>query len=540
MFRGKNNKSIIEELMNDPQPLPRKVPDYMRTKGGFWYWTGAMVMTAFFYEAITGLILLFYYSPSAAYTSTMSFLNKTPYGSIILTTHLYGAYAMIVLLYLHLLRSMFVGAYKAPRQMQWLIGILLLLLTLGVGFFGYSMNGDVLSQDAVGVGKGIASGFPMIGWWLNLIFFGGGSSLSLFTRLLGWHIALAAGIGVLFAAHFFLAEYNTIMPRVEKNASRAPLIDEESPSYKPWYPYNMIYMGQIMLLVTGIIILIPSLLAVLPNVPALFSPFPQVAPGSPLLGNLPAYPPWFLLFIYKELDFHLAETIGPFWATVLFAGLPLGYLTALPMLDAGPTLKLENRPVTVSFGITGIVYLAVLSTWGALTPGVPIPNWQFLVFFVAVGVVIYLITSYVCKGVRENSFKIPMPGIFFLSLGILGLSSFGSGALILESIETGWAVAEVAMVLMLMVTAISALVAVGIFMGMIPFKDRKPAKRLSGRWYTFFGFLFGFVAFGTLGIMMVIPPTSAYNSSLYGIGLGLIFIISSTLLRLYRSYSYGE
>ncbi len=540
MFKGKDNKNLIEQIMNDPQPLPRKVPDYMRTKGGFWYWTGAMVMTAFLYEVLTGLILLFYYSPSEAYKSTMAFLNNTPYGSIILTTHLYGAYAMIVLVYIHLLRSLFVGAYKKPREMQWLIGILLLIMTLGVGFFGYSMSGDVLSQDATDVGKGIAQGFPVIGWWFSLVFFGGGSSLSLFTRLLGWHIALAAGIGILFAVHFFLAEYNTIMPRVEKNADRAPLIDKETPSYKPWYPFNMIYMGQIMLLVTGIIILIPSILAVLPNVPILFSPFPQVAPGAAGAGNVPSYPPWFLLFIYKELDFQVAEAIGPFWGTVLFAGMPLAYLVLLPKLDIAPTLKFENRPVTMSFGITGIIYLAGLSTWGALTPGVRIPDWQYLVFFVAILVAVYIITYYVSKGIREQKFKIPIPGSLFITLAILGVSAFGSGALILSSIKTGSLTSIVSMILVLMVTAISAVVAVGIIRGTIPFRNRKPPKGISGRGYTFVGSLYGFVAFAILSMMMVIPPTDVYNSSLYGIGLGLIFIISSSLLRLYRSYAYRE
>lgn len=540
MFKGNKNKSIIEQIMNDPQPLPRKVPDYMRTKGGFWYWTGAMVMTAFIYEAVTGLILLFYYSPSEAYKSTMAFLNNTPYGSIILTTHLYGAYAMIILLYLHLLRSLFVGAFKKPREMQWLIGIALLMLTLGVGFFGYSMSGDVLSQDATDVGKGIAQGFPVIGWWLTLVFFGGGSSLSLFTRLLGWHVALAAGIGVLFAVHFFLAEYNTIMPRVEKNADKAPLIDKETPSYKPWYPFNMIYMVQIMLLVIGIIILIPSILAVLPNVPVLFSPFPQVAPGASGAANVPAYPPWFLLFIYKELDFQIAEIIGPFWGTILFAGMPLAYLVLLPKLDIAPTLKLENRPVTVAFGIIGVIYLSCLSIWGALSPGVRIPNWEYLLFFFGIGTVTYLIVYFICKGIRENKFKIPIPGRFFIALSILGLSSFGSGALILSSIRTGSAVSEVAMILVLMITAISALVVVGIIKGLIPFKNRKPEKGLSGRAYTFVGSLYGFVTVAILAVMMVIPPTDVFNSSLYGIGLGLICIIASSLLRLYRSYNYRE
>ena len=90
----KDQNEIIK-IMNDPQPLPRKVPDYMRRKGGMWYWTGAMVMFAFLYEVITGLVILFYYQPTAAYASTENFLNSTPFGSIILTTHLYGAYAMI-------------------------------------------------------------------------------------------------------------------------------------------------------------------------------------------------------------------------------------------------------------------------------------------------------------------------------------------------------------------------------------------------------------------------------------------------------------
>ncbi|MDA8055423.1 MAG: cytochrome bc complex cytochrome b subunit, partial [Thermoplasmatales archaeon] len=57
-------ENLIEKLMNEPQPLPRKVPDYMRQKGGIWYWTGAMIMIAFFYEVMTGVILFFYYQPS--------------------------------------------------------------------------------------------------------------------------------------------------------------------------------------------------------------------------------------------------------------------------------------------------------------------------------------------------------------------------------------------------------------------------------------------------------------------------------------------
>ncbi len=530
--------SIIEKIMNEPQPLPRKVPDYMRTKGGFWYWTGAMVMTAFFYEVITGLILLLFYTPSNAYVSTMDFINQIPYGAIITTSHLYGAYAMIVLLYLHLLRNLFVGAFKKPREMQWLTGLLLLVLTIGVSFFGYSLIGDALSADAADVGKGIAQGFPVIGWWLALVFFGGGSNLSLFSRLLAWHIVLAAGIGILFGVHFFLAEYNTIMPRVEKNADKAPLVDNDTLGYKPWYPYNLVYMGQIMLLVMGIIILIPAVLATLPNVPALFSPFPQAAPGTPAAANLPAYPPWFLLFIYKELDFNISEVIGPFWGTVIFIGIPLIYLLLLPKLDVAPTLRLQNRPTTIAFGIIGIFYLAGLSLWGALSPGVPVPNWEFLLFFAAIGVPVYLVTSFTYEKMRRDSFRMRYPGILIIDLGLLGISAFGSGLLIVNVMRSLSLFGEIAVILSVMVTAILAVIAYGIVKGV--FKDKKDPRPMTARAYTFAGSLYAFGAVVILGLMLVIKPEGAYNASLYGIGLGLLLIISSMLLRIYRLNAYEE
>lgn len=534
--------SLVKNIFNDPQPLPRKVPDYMRGKGGFWYWTGAMVMTAFLYEALTGLVLLFYYQPSNAYVSTMAFLNNTPYGSIILTSHLYGAYAMIVLVYLHLLRNLFVGAYKKPREIQWLTGIILLILTIGVGYFGYSMSGDVLSADAIDVGKGIAQQFPIqsVGFWLALVFYGGGSSISQFSRLLGWHIVLAASIGVLFALHFFIAEYNTIMPKVEKGADKAPLIDKENKEYKPWYPYNMIYMSQIMFLVTGIIILIPSILAVLPNVPILFSPFPQAAPGTAAAAAAPAYPPWFLLFIYKELDFQLSITVGPFWGTVIFIGIPLLYLLLLPILDRSEDLEMQNRPVHVALGIAGIAYLIGLSIWGAVDPGVPVDYWAFLLFFAAIIIPVYLITKYVTEEVKSDNMKEATLPMLVILLTLIAVFAFASGITISGYLASPGFAAATAMIITLVITAILVVIAAALILGILPEITQKPEKRMSGSSYTFLGAGYAFCAIALVSIMMVIPPDGSYNGSLYGIGLGLLFIIFAALTRLYRSYVYYE
>ncbi|PSN90753.1 hypothetical protein B9P99_04510 [Candidatus Marsarchaeota G1 archaeon OSP_B] len=111
-----------------------KIPDYMYSVN---YWLGSMVAAAFFYEIITGLFLLLYYAPSEPYTQTMYLIQKVPYGSLLLATHLYGAYAMIFLAYVHMFRNYFVKAYKKPRELQWMVGVILLTLLQGVAFMGY-------------------------------------------------------------------------------------------------------------------------------------------------------------------------------------------------------------------------------------------------------------------------------------------------------------------------------------------------------------------------------------------------------------------
>ena len=535
----RKHENMLEKMMNEPQPLPRKVPDYMRSKGGGWFWTGAMVMFAFLYEVITGLVLLLYYQPSNAYASTEAFLTSTPFGSFILTTHLYGAYAMVVLVYIHLLRNLYEGAYKEPRQSQWLTGVLLLLLTLGVGFFGYSMSGDVLSSDATDVGRGIAAGFPVIGNYLMGIFFGNGTSLSLFQRLLAWHIILVAGIGLLFGIHFFMAEYNTIMPKREEAGYRAPAIDHEDSSYKPWYPYNLVYMIQLMLLTFGIIIIVPSVLALLPGVPPLFSPFPQVAPTSPLAASVPAYPPWFLLFIYKELDFQFAQSLGPFWSTVLFAGMPLIYLLALPYIDREPTLKMTERPFTVSFAILGTIYLASLSLWGALAPGVPIANWRVAVFFFVPGAVVILTTWVVASAIRNEKIRIRNAQWVFVTMAILGVAAFGSGMLILADFRSPSLLYTVSLILTLMVTAISATVVIALARGIF---TQKPDvfRPMSRGAYTIMGSGFTASAIFILFEISIINPVTVFNTSLYAIGLGVILLIGSALIRMYRAMFYRE
>ena len=533
--------STIVKLFNEPKPIPRRVPDYMRKKGGAWYWTGAMVTAAFLYEVITGLVILMYYQPSNAYTSTENFVHSVPFGSLILTTHLYGAYMMIVLVYIHLLRNLFVAAYKKPRMIQWLTGIILVALTVGIGFFGYSMSGDVLSADATDVGTGIARGIPLIGNYLSLIFFGDGTPTSLFHRMLGWHIVLAAAVGILFLGHFLIAEYNSIMPSHKEANYRAPAIDDEKPTYKPWYPHNLFYMIEISLLTLSAILIVTSIAAALgSSVPALFSPFPQVSPSSPLASSVPAYPPWFLLFVYKAVDFTMMSAPGPFVATLIFAGIPVIYLLILPFVDSSPSLKLTDRPITFGLAILGIIFYISLSVWGALTPGVAIPTPVVLAFFILPIVIVIPLVYYLSKNYKKSGLDAAHFAQLSITLSLLGLSAFGIGMLLDALIRTGNPVYYVPTVIMAIVAALLATLAAYTIWHSKHEAEKKPSKPISRMSKNILGGLFTLAAFIIVTVIQPFSATSTFQEALFGIGIGIVLLIAAANLKLYRSVALGE
>ncbi len=354
-----------ERLHLKDAPLAR-VPDYMYS---FNYWTGSFVAAALVWQVVTGLFLILYYVPSDPYNQTIALIQQVPYGSLLLATHLYGAYAMIFLAYVHMFRNYFVKAYKKPRELQWMIGVLLLVIVQGASFLGYAMTGDILATDAVDVGKGILSNFPG-GNLLEPLFFGNGTSLSLFTRLLGYHIILVALIGLLFGYHFYLAEMNGFMPSRKKANFKAPAkLEEKDPSLNPWYPRNLLYMVELSFFVFGFILIIPSILSILHNVPLLFSPYPSVSPTSPLATTIPAYPPWFFLFLYKVLDF---RPLSPFVVAIIAAIIPVIYFLSVPILDRGEDLHFFKGWVFQAIGVIAIINFIQTSVWAAVAPGVPV------------------------------------------------------------------------------------------------------------------------------------------------------------------------
>jgi quinol-cytochrome oxidoreductase complex cytochrome b subunit len=527
---------IIDRTHLDKLPL-RKTPDYMRKWGGKWYWTGALITVAFTYEVLTGLILLLYYNSASPYPSTLYILDSVPFGKLILATHLYGAYAMIILVYVHMFRNYFVGAYKKPRELQWIIGVLLLALTIGAGYFGYSLTGDVLSYDAQDVGRGIASLIPFIGQWLASVGFGNGTAASLFAKFLGYHIIMAALIALLFGYHFYLAEANTMLPSSKISKYRAPALTSETEDMRPWYPSNLLYLVELGLLTIGFIVLIPSFVGLIPNTPILISPFPGPSPTSAAAALIPAYPPWFLLFLYKAVDFGMfTNAMGPLNASIVFGLLPLIYFLVIPFLDRGNSLHPLDRPITTSLGIISIVYLIILSLWGAFEPGVIIATPTVALVLLPPAVVTFGAIFGISKMWKRGKLKIGGKSVtvsFFI---------FISG-LVVTIILTGYSFSYLVThfsVLALGKLAISGTAVGFLAIGTARTSEQLPDKKLNkiptGA-YIAIGIL-TLMSWVLLGISLKMNPIT--QAMVVGMALGTVLIFSGIALAIYRRIIFGE
>jgi quinol-cytochrome oxidoreductase complex cytochrome b subunit len=127
---------------------------------------GGITFFLFLLLSLTGVILMFYYVPEEhrAYTDMKDLRFMVPYGMILRNMHRWAAHAMVFSVILHMMRVFYTGSYKAPRQFNWLVGVLLLKFTLLLSFTGYLLPWDQLGFWAVTVGTNMASATPLVGF----------------------------------------------------------------------------------------------------------------------------------------------------------------------------------------------------------------------------------------------------------------------------------------------------------------------------------------------------------------------------------------
>jgi quinol---cytochrome c reductase cytochrome b subunit, bacillus type len=207
--------------------LYRKVP-----KGTNWFYTlGSATMFAFISQAVTGVILAMYYEPDAsrAYESASRITNEVFLGELVRGMHKWGATVMIVLIFLHMGRTFLFGAYKYPRELNWIIGVVLLVLTLVMGLTGYLLPFDQRSFWATVVAVNINASGPVMGPYLaDFMRAGAEFGPTTIPRFYALHMLAVPGLIVaLIGAHLYLvAKLGTTAPPWLK-AEKKELLREE-------------------------------------------------------------------------------------------------------------------------------------------------------------------------------------------------------------------------------------------------------------------------------------------------------------------------
>lgn len=318
------------------------------------YWLGAIAFIVFLLQGVTGILMMQYYfpSPDKAYESTMYIVTSVPYGLFLETVHLYGAYSMILLAFLHLVRGYFVGVYKRPRELMWIVGMVMGLATLAMGFTGYLLPWTVISKSAVDVSIGLINNLPdPIRGMILYIIAGTGSDEELLIRFFSFHVIVLPVIIILCFAiklHMF-----------EVHGASEPLAEEADRREVKWFPDVLVYLLMLSFVFLSVLFAISAVFPV--EFPPKFSP--EVA------AQYAPQPEWYFLWMYQILKIPIFEgKTGVQAALSLFMLIAL-VVTFLPFIDRSEKRNPMERPFATTIGIIAVVEIVILTIWGALTPG---------------------------------------------------------------------------------------------------------------------------------------------------------------------------
>ena len=313
---------------------------------------GSLAMFLLLLQAATGAFLALYYSPSPEHAhNAVTYISKeVPFGAFVRGLHHWGASAMVIIVFLHLLRVVLYSSYKAPREFTWIFGVLLLLIVLGFGFTGYLLPWDEKAYWATVVGVEIASTAPVLGDFVAKVMRGGTEigavTLSRFYALHTiWLPWLAFG---LVGVHLFFVRYYG-------SSGKPQNTPEEMKTGKPFYP------DQVFEDVVGMLILFVILAVVALSVPV---PLEDVA--DPTNADYDPRPEWYFLFLFQLLKYFQ----GPFevLGTFVIPTIGMVLLLLLPFLDRSERAVLWKRPVALTVTTVSVAGIVLLTILGASSP----------------------------------------------------------------------------------------------------------------------------------------------------------------------------
>jgi quinol-cytochrome oxidoreductase complex cytochrome b subunit len=319
-----------------------------------WYYFGGVSLFLFIIQVVTGILLLLYYKSGEelAFESINFIMSKVQFGWLIRSVHSWTANLFILSAMIHMFSVYFEKAYRKPREITWVTGMLMFFLLLGFGFSGYLLPWNELAFFATKVGTDIAGIVPVIGKPL-MIFLRGGNEVTgaTLSRFFGFHVAVLPGLFTVFLGIHLLL--------VQRQGMSEPLhIKEESERRSmPFFPNFILRDLTLWLLVL-------NLLAIL----AVFFPWELGKKADPF-ASAPAgiKPEWYFLYMFQTLKYIPGKLLfldGEVLGIALFG--IAGFLwTIVPVWDQKSSRGEQNRLVNY-LGLFAVMYIILFTIIGWL------------------------------------------------------------------------------------------------------------------------------------------------------------------------------
>ena len=310
---------------------------------------GSVAVFLFLTQAFTGALLAFNYAPTPgdAYNSLRYILTELTGGRLIRGLHHWGASMMIVVVVLHMVQVFLYGAYKKPREATWMVGVVLLLVTLAYGLTGYLLPWDNRAYWGTVVTTRIAGQAPFLGpYMLRLMGGGGAVGVVTFARFYGLHVLLLPPATLLLiAVHVYLVRKHGV----------APAPGDEALPKQQFYP-RQVFKDTFAIFVAFAILFVMAV--------AIRVPLEQLA--DPTDGSYTPRPEWYFLFLFQFLKL-IPGSLEVFGSVVL-PGLAVLALIMVPFLDRSRMIKVTRRTFAAgvvllgAIGWTGLTLAAVKGT----------------------------------------------------------------------------------------------------------------------------------------------------------------------------------
>lgn len=329
---------VLKELTNEP------VPNHLKR---WWFCLGGTPAYLFVVQIITGILLAIYYqpSPATAYESVRYITEEVSYGWYFRSVHKWAATLMIAAVILHQMRVFFTGGYRRPREINWMIGMCLLVCTLTVGFTGYSLVYEQLSYWGATVGANVAETVPLLGPVMKRMLLAGEVyNEQTLPRFFILHAAiLPVTMIVLLAIHILFIRLHGV---TEFQFANEPKSEAKHFKFFPDHFYTELTIGLVLM------ILLSALATILPA---------HLGPrADPLTTPEVIKPEWFFYVAFRWLKLFSGT------AAVLSMGLIVFVMFLWPFVDAAIRRWVPRSEASVWVGIAGALAIMGLTVWEAL------------------------------------------------------------------------------------------------------------------------------------------------------------------------------